>query len=89
MTQFNFEIKQAKKLKKLRRKIALKAMKALLKQSVTSWEKDGVNDEYKSEPVYRMKFISCDDGDINYLVKDAFSIADEFIKQESQKEDTQ
>lgn len=79
------EIKQAKKLKKLRRKIALKAMQAILKQSVTSWEKISVNDAYKSEPVYRMKFIACgNSSDCNNLIKDAFEIADEFIRQESE-----
>jgi len=88
MEQFNFEKKQAKKLKKLRRKIALKAMQALLKQSVTSWKDGDSNAEYMSEPVYRMKFMARADSDSKHLIKDAFEIADEFIKQESEKEAT-
>jgi len=81
MAQFNFEIKQAKKLKKLRRKIAIKAMQALLKQSVTSIDGGKYS---KSEPIYRMKFYDIDEGEQKNVVEDAFSIADEFIRQEKE-----
>lgn len=69
------EIKKAKKLKKLRRKIALKAMLSILPYETKYEDLDSDWDEVA--PII-----------FKFIVNDSFAIADEFIRQQTEKEAT-
>jgi len=62
--------------------VACVAMQGLLSQHITHVKKNLPDEDYKQQPVYRMQFVS-NDPDYEFLVRDAYKIADEFLKQEN------
>ncbi len=73
MTQFNFEKKQAKKLKKLRRKIALNVLHGLLTADKDHLFIHGYFNRSTNESI----------GIMQDAIEKSFSVADKFIMYES------
>jgi hypothetical protein len=61
---------------------ACAAMQGLLSQHIIHVEENLTDKDYKQEPAYKMKFMN-NDPDYAFLVRDAYEISDELLKQES------